>query len=174
MPVLSPEEVHIYSWEESAASPLPEILGRYLNLEPEQIRFEYNSHGKPSLKGTHSLSFNVSHSNGLNLLAVTTDRSIGVDVEYIRPVKRMEAIARRYSWPLELCPHDFFEAWTAREAVLKAIGTGLGVAPHRIDTNAWERHSFEPRPGYVATLAYPKESRPLRVRYLDQAGTCQA
>ena len=44
------------------------ILGQYLNIEPCQLQYCYNPHGKPSLKrtsGREALRFNMSHSHGL-------------------------------------------------------------------------------------------------------------
>jgi hypothetical protein len=63
------------------------ILGRYLGIEPEQLRFHYNRYGKPSLSG-HSgedeLRFNVSHSRDLALHAITREGNVGIDVEHLR------------------------------------------------------------------------------------------
>src|SRR3954471_1862464 len=60
------------------------LLGRYLRTAPEQLQFTYNPYGKPDLAAgpdAHPLRFNVSHSHGLALYAVTQGRRIGVDVE---------------------------------------------------------------------------------------------
>src|SRR5438128_1553001 len=43
------------------------ILGRYLDIEPSQLRFRYNPYGKPVLSeesGGDGLRFNLSHSHG--------------------------------------------------------------------------------------------------------------
>src|SRR5215831_9276972 len=58
------------------------LLGRYLQCDPQHVRFVYGPHGKPELAsdvGGIGLRFNVSHSHGLALYAVTRHREIGVD-----------------------------------------------------------------------------------------------
>ena len=114
------------------------ILGRYLGGAPEGLRFVYGDRGKPALappEGT-DLRFNVSHSDGLALFAVARGREVGVDVERLRPLPRVERIAERFfSLPerkalLELPPERraeaFFTCWTRKEAYVKARGEGLG------------------------------------------------
>ena len=53
------------------------ILGCYLDIEPAQLRFWYSPYGKPALAsefGKNRLRFNVSHSHGLALYAITWGR----------------------------------------------------------------------------------------------------
>lgn len=118
---------------------LRSILGRYLVTAPQDIALEYDGGGKPGLAGglqASNLQFNLAHSGELALLAVTTGCAVGVDVEFQRAVRERDEIARRYFAAAELdavLAHDesqraaaFFRCWTRKEAVLKAIGTGLG------------------------------------------------
>jgi 4'-phosphopantetheinyl transferase len=161
------------------------ILGRYLSLEPTQLQFCYSSRGKPALAdmGDNStLQFNLSHSHGLVLYAVTRDRKIGIDLEQIRSTSDVEKLAERFFSPREhaairsLPPSQkqeaFFHAWTCKEAYLKAIGEGLAGLeqvevsivlgePARLlstgdDSQASSRWSLQvltPAPGYMAALA---------------------
>ena len=114
------------------------ILGRYLNVKPNRLKFSYGSHGKPTLGGVtdgHSLCFNMSHSHSLALFAFTWGRKIGVDVEYVRSMPDAEEIAERFFSPRENAVfrtvpaskkvEAFFNCWTRKEAFLKAIGDGL-------------------------------------------------
>ncbi|NJM71099.1 MAG: 4'-phosphopantetheinyl transferase superfamily protein [Scytonema sp. RU_4_4] len=114
------------------------ILGRYLGIEPQQLQFCYEPSGKPVLADTlanSKLWFNLTHSQGLALCAVSCDRLVGVDLEYIRPISDVLALAKRYFSPGEyavmcgLSPHQmqqvFFRYWTCKEAYLKATGVGL-------------------------------------------------
>ena len=60
------------------------ILSRYKQTHPSRIKFHYNPHGKPELAGNESLRFNLSHSKDLALAAVTANKSVGIDVEFMR------------------------------------------------------------------------------------------
>src|SRR5438045_3647509 len=66
---------------------LRSVLSHYLQTEPESLRFSYGEYGKPALNAEHKdnrLRFNMSHSHGIALFAITEDRQLGVDVEHIR------------------------------------------------------------------------------------------
>jgi len=66
---------------------LRKILSAYLALPPGQLRFTYNGYGKPAVsddQNDRALNFNLSHSAGLILYAVTGGRGVGIDIEYIR------------------------------------------------------------------------------------------
>lgn len=114
------------------------VVSRYLETSAEQLRFCYGTYGKPALDGVHrssQLRFNMSHSHGVAIYALTYGREIGVDVEYIRDDFTSEEIARHFFSPFEvetLCalpPEDrvtaFFKCWTRKEAYIKATGRGL-------------------------------------------------
>lgn len=162
------------------------ILGRYLNAEPTQLQFCYTSRGKPALAdvgaSSTTLQFNLSHSHGLVLYAVTRDRKIGIDLEQLRQTSDVEKLAERFFSPREsatirsLPPSQkqevFFHAWTCKEAYLKASGEGLSRLeqvevslvpdePVRLlstgeDSSASSRWSVQvltPAPSYIAALA---------------------
>ncbi|MBC8427729.1 4'-phosphopantetheinyl transferase superfamily protein [bacterium] len=127
---------------------LRDILGRYLKMEPGLLRFCYNPYGKPGLAGDtggETLCFNVSHSHGLALYAVTRDRAVGVDVEFIRPDLATEDIAERFFSPREVAvfralsanmkPEAFFNCWTRKEAYIKARGKGLSIPLDQFDVS---------------------------------------
>lgn len=122
------------------------LLGSYLSIEPTSVQFCYGPRGKPALSEICSkakLCFNVSHSQGLALYAVTRDRQIGVDIEQIRPIPNAEEIALRFFSPREhavisdLPPNQkqkaFFNCWTRKEAYIKAIGEGLAHSLDQIE-----------------------------------------
>lgn len=117
---------------------LRHVLGVYSATRPEALRFTYGPYGKPALNGEHknsSLRFNMSHSRGVGLVAVTEAKELGVDVEYIRADFASEEIARRFFSPHEVAAFNalsnelrvaaFFRCWTRKEAYIKAIGRGL-------------------------------------------------
>jgi len=116
------------------------ILGRYLQVVPGQIRFCYNAYGKPALDPAHGpcpLRFNLSHSGGLALYALASNREVGVDVERIRTDLAYAQIAAHTfsalenallsSLPADVQPTAFFNCWTRKEAYVKAHGAGLSL-----------------------------------------------
>lgn len=114
------------------------ILGHYLSIAPQEIRFSYGPHGKPALATEHAangLRFNLSHSSGVVLIALARGREVGVDVEYIRPNLEYDQLAVQFFSPAEAAalralPAErrvaaFFACWTRKEAYVKARGDGL-------------------------------------------------
>lgn len=122
------------------------VLSRYADVAPADWVFTRNAHGKPAVAdadrpGCAGLSFNVSHAAGLVVMVVGRDTRIGVDTEPVdRPigaavVGRVLAdceAASFYALPEEQRGRRFVELWTLKESWLKAIGTGLDVAPRRM------------------------------------------
>lgn len=115
------------------------VLAHYTNIAPSVLDFSAGAAGKPSVSGplcAAHLSFNLSHSHGRALLAVSAQRELGVDLEKIRPDVSGREISERFfsgtecavigSAPAEDVARTFFRHWVAKEAVLKAQGVGLG------------------------------------------------
>lgn len=122
------------------------LLGSYLDIEPNQLQFDYNSRGKPALKknsGGDRLRFNLSDSQGMALYALTRDRDLGVDLEHIRPMKDAEQLVKRFFSDREYAEFSqldrdrqevtFFTCWTRKEAYIKAIGEGLSLPLDRFE-----------------------------------------
>ncbi|AFZ00727.1 4'-phosphopantetheinyl transferase [Calothrix sp. PCC 6303] len=114
------------------------ILGRYLDVAPQEVKFDYEAFGKPVLSAEFSdrkIWFNLSHCQSLALCAVSRDRPIGVDLEYARPITDVLVLAQQFFSASEsalmrsLPPHQkqqaFFRIWTCKEAYLKATGAGI-------------------------------------------------
>lgn len=149
------------------------ILGRYLREEPRELRFGYTVYGKPFLLGefSNALSFNLSHSHGMALYAVTRGREIGVDLEQIHDNVEHARIADRFFSPREIAwfrsvpppiqKKAFFTCWTRKEAYLKARGDGLSRPLNSFDVVQrdtqwpfrWSIQDLAPLSGYVAALA---------------------
>jgi 4'-phosphopantetheinyl transferase len=119
-------------------------LGAALRTAPAALRFEYGPHGKPTLPGTQ-LRYNLSHSDGVALLALATDAEVGVDVEAISTDIELDDMAGRFFSPRERVayrrfdpadrPAAFFRCWTRKEAVIKAVGDGLSLPLDRFDVD---------------------------------------
>lgn len=101
---------------------------------PANIRFECGPFGKPFLPPPRPFHFNTSHS-GSWVLAAFHDDDIGIDVEHVRPLPDLEAIASGFfsptehraiaDTPAEKREDAFFDLWTLKESFIKAIGKGL-------------------------------------------------
>ena len=111
---------------------LRRILANCMNSDPSALRFNRNAQGKPFLE-SGGLEFNVSHSRDRLLIAVTSGRAVGVDIEFRREGLNMPSIAKRWFAPEEReffrnadDPADaFFEIWAKKEAYVKALGAGI-------------------------------------------------
>src|SRR3979411_2884197 len=74
------------------------VLASYTAQSPESLSFDYSAQGKPALKnGPRDLRFNVSHTEGLGVLAMVRGREIGVDAEKIRPQPDAQILSKRFS-----------------------------------------------------------------------------
>lgn len=114
---------------------LRSALARLTHVAARDIRFAYGAHGRPFLPG--GPSFSLSHSGERVLIAVAAEGRVGADVERIRPVRRLEALAARWFAPgervwLSAVPEDereaaFFAVWTRKEAFAKALGRGVAT-----------------------------------------------
>jgi 4'-phosphopantetheinyl transferase len=145
-------------------------------------RFEKASSGKPRLIGESAdgRSFSLSHTRGMVACAVASGAEVGVDVECVDRQVDAGAIAARFFAPAEsaqLLELDnearrdrFFDLWTLKEALVKALGRGLAVslstlaftvgpggdicldAPD-IDADAWQFALFAPSPRHRLAVA---------------------
>lgn len=162
------------------------ILGLYSNRAPECVSFSDGSHGKPALaweSGGAAIRFNISHSHGVALYAVTRAREVGIDVEFIRSDLEVEQIAERFfshheiatlrALPTDLRESAFFRCWTRKEAYIKAKGEGLSLPLDQFEVSLtpgepaallstqrdpneaqrWSLQELTPAPGYAAALA---------------------
>lgn len=151
-------------------------LGHELGIAPHLVRIAADEHGKPFLRDDPDLAFNLSHSNGLALLATMRGGVIGCDIEWRNPELACPRVAQRLfvpeeyealvALPSEQWVPGFFNCWTRKEAYVKALGLGLSypldaftvsVAPGEparfiSDEAGWTLRSFEPAPGYQAAL----------------------
>jgi 4'-phosphopantetheinyl transferase len=169
-----------------ARAVLRDVLSAYLGVPPTDVRFVYGARDKPALApplAASGLRFNVSHAGEIALYAVGLRRQIGVDVEQVRALDDLAALAERnfsraeraalFALPPEQRPVAFFACWTRKEAYVKALGDGLAhpldaftvafapASPARIvdiagDTRAasqWTLAALDVAPGHEAAVA---------------------
>jgi len=125
---------------------LRSILAKYLNTHPGELDFGYSRFGKPSIRSAsgENITFNVAHSDGMALYAITRKREIGIDLERINPsllddrtvaeCLTSTEVRVMTSLPVKEREKFFFECWTRKESYLKARGVGLMVPPNQIET----------------------------------------
>ena len=95
---------------------LRRILSLYTSTDPSKISFEYGQNQKPLLPRHSDLSFNLSHSENMGLVAVTYSRRVGIDLEYLKTERPFAKIAERFLTKNE---NDFIGGYTELEQYLK-------------------------------------------------------
>lgn len=124
---------------------LRRTLGGYLGIPPETLEFETGPFGKPFVPNSR-LRFNASHSGAMLLLAFAWDQEVGIDVERLRDHFVPEELADHVFSPreqdaLRAAPPEkrhaaFLSLWTAKEAYVKALGSGLSFPLTRLTLSA--------------------------------------
>jgi 4'-phosphopantetheinyl transferase len=115
-------------------------LSRYAPVAPQEWRFEATPHGRPRIMNpeapAQSLSFNLTHTSDLVVLAVTRGRALGVDTENISRGALLDVADRFFAksecehlraLPAEAQARRFFELWTLKESYIKARGIGISL-----------------------------------------------
>lgn len=169
------------------------IIGNYLQVDPQAVKFDYNSHGKPFCVNNPELQFNLSHSNKMVLYAFVYNQLVGIDVEYIDEKVKVDAIAKRFFSTHEAEQlqqlsgqqkiRSFFNAWTRKEAFLKALGQGLSYSLKKVEVTMstddpakvlalndpdqkisdWKLFSLDQIPGYAAALVVKGEMTKIKI-----------
>jgi 4'-phosphopantetheinyl transferase len=128
---------------------LRNIISCYLSCTPGEVRFAYQSNGKPQLgfraSNSEDLRFNLSHSADAAVYAISLGRDIGVDIESICPDVPWAEVATTFFAPREIAklhrlPNHlraagFFNCWTRKEAYVKARGEGLSLPLNRFEVS---------------------------------------
>jgi 4'-phosphopantetheinyl transferase len=116
-----------------------DILEDCLGVAPAALEFSTIEYGKPALAGKSrgALTFNLSHSGDLVVIAIAYRRDFGVDVELYAPIRADQTVAEYYFSPAEIArlravreslrARAFFNCWTRKGPFLKARGMGLSI-----------------------------------------------
>ena len=152
-----------------AARVVGTLLATYAikQISPETVceNWQTTAEGKPFLKDC-SVQFSITHADGIVAVAVSEQHPVGLDVERVRPLR--DGFAARYFDEREQAQiraaSDPDEAliclWTAKEAVGKYHGTGLGGRIAEIDTQQATTAVFERNGARYALSLAPKGSLP--------------
>ncbi len=180
----------------AARATLRSILGEVTAVDPRAVRFAYGEHGKPRLAGGGPC-FNASDS-GDHVAVALASAELGVDLELLRRLERPEGLARRIctddehaAWTL-LPDADrdaaLLRLWTAKEAALKALGTGLGGGlrnveldldgsrPPRLrrlcgELDGWQLLAADPAPGLTCTVVVRGDGWRVVQRHISPSAT---
>jgi len=120
---------------------LRETLAAYLGIESGDLCIERDAAGKPRL-ADGALQFNLSHSGETLLIGLSRAQALGVDIEHGARRRPWLEIAHRYftaeetaalaTLPADERARGFLDLWSAKEAVLKAIGRGIAFGLDRV------------------------------------------
>ncbi|MDE2086743.1 MAG: 4'-phosphopantetheinyl transferase superfamily protein [Xanthomonadaceae bacterium] len=192
---LRADEIHVWRLHRPQGSkrqPLLALLGCYLGIDATDVRLVEGLHGRPALDAAHGapFDFNWSHSGERAVVALAKGLSPGIDLEHRRTRSKALDIARRFftaeeaTWLDSLGEGErqaaFLELWTAREAVLKALGRGIGFGLDKLafrrdtcglalqrldgdDPGAWQLHALDVGADAFATLAWRGSLRQVRL-----------
>lgn len=126
------------------------LLGGYLGCPGRDVRLVRNAAGKPMLDSpdgaaaASDLAFNLSHAGDWLAIAVARGLEPGIDIESLRRALRWRRLAQRW-FPLsearavecaESPAREFLRRWTAREAMIKAMGDTLAASLARIQLDS--------------------------------------
>lgn len=144
---------------------------------PAAWEIDTGENGRPCLTQIdHALDFNVSHTDGLAVCAVSNGSAIGIDVEHKKRAAQMAGVEKKFLcdderkvWLAKLgTGADTFLArlWTLKEAWAKATGLGLQAdltsvcfdidAAGKISSLSdpdWQFHSSILESGHVVSVA---------------------
>ena len=171
-------------------------LSRGSSTAPAAWSFDRGEHGKPFLAGHDAAApaFSLSHTRGMVACAIARPEvAVGVDVETNQRDLDAARLAERFFAATEVAAlatlpesarrERFYDLWTVKEAVVKAVGLALPPAlPHvaveiRSDTDielkrspiaadgAWQLRLLTPARGFRIAVAIlrPRGSPPLRI-----------
>ena len=120
------------------------LLARRLDVDPAELTYVVDRWGRPTLDPRHgsALRFSSARSGHRAVVATTDARSVGIDLELLRPVPEAATIASAWfdratceqlaTDPVAGDHRGFLFRWTALEAALKATGRGLAAGGHDV------------------------------------------
>lgn len=156
-------------WRQCRAA-LRILLGEALGRPPAELVLEIDPQGKPHLPAADRLDFNLSHCADLALIAIGDSGPLGVDIEPAGRATELLGCEETFCHPREIArlpaapqarARALLDLWTAKEAFLKAAGTGLLQAPQEIEI-ATDRLSATGTPLLAGLTGHPLHHPSLR------------
>ena len=116
------------------------VLSVYLPGQPREWDFTANAFGRPRLcdgQAATPLHFNLSHTRGMVVCALSRTEEVGVDVEWAGRDLNYMSLAKAAFAPSEIAALGasrgvderelFFSFWTLKESYIKARGMGMSL-----------------------------------------------
>ena len=161
-------------------------LSRLHPIAPSEWQFAQTHQGRPLVRApldATGLHFSISHTRGLVACVTSQHVEVGVDVEEMAPCAELGELTHSCLSDYELAqwrrlgasqqPYRFYQLWTLKESLLKAMGSGLGLplaslsfrlgpeappelmsAPNGTDAvGNWSFRTSRPTPKHIAALA---------------------
>jgi len=132
---------------------LRRVLGSYLDMAPSSVPILTGPADKPLLAEPHQgLHFNLSHSRDLAAVVISGDGPVGIDLEPLDRAASLPECRDEFCHPDEIArlpehppalERTLLEIWVAKEALLKALGTGLGFPPQQLQIIGDRGHTKE-------------------------------
>jgi 4'-phosphopantetheinyl transferase len=124
------------------------LLAEHTGQDAGDLAIGTDHFGKPFLRSARRpLHFNLAHSRDQALIAFSRDSTVGIDLEDLDRESRMTDLTESVCSPAERqwiadLPSDLgcralLRIWSAKEAFLKAMGTGLRIEPSRLEVSRW-------------------------------------
>ena len=161
---------------------LKKTLSQKINCPLSQIKFGVKGEGKPVLMDDSSgWDFNLSHSHDMFAIAWSQQGEVGIDIEKTRETSNLVTLARRFFSSSEAQfvseeedspkqSHLFTRIWSAKEALVKTVGSGVFKNSGGIELNAqgviqklpedfgdlqrWDLQFIETIPDYICSVAF--------------------
>lgn len=164
---------------------LRELIGKYINIPPSEIEFQYSEFNKPRLKNNTNFNFNISHSKNYIIIGLGYNWTVGVDIEYMKSridlydmiINCMSNSEISIILDSKYTRAMFFKFWTRKESLLKGIGIGLtdrikdvtcidgvNLVPYDLSSfvSHWKVWSFQLDNLYSVSIAHDSEIRVIR------------
>lgn len=181
----------------TARAALDRLLRHYAG--DAAFTIETGRHGKPFVGGSPWLQFNVSHAGTHAVFAFARDQALGIDIEPGDRRVSVDGVSERFFSAYETAAlarvdparrrDAFLQLWTRKEAVLKALGAGLGFGLDRVEfdlaadgeagpmreiaseagrPDEWQVLRFTPAAGLLGSLAWCGRPRAVQLFHLSR------
>jgi 4'-phosphopantetheinyl transferase len=175
-----------HRWQDRQAKVLGYLLlqeglrccGYYLKSDVSADRL-----GRPYVN--HGVDFNISHSDGCVVCALTCQGRIGIDIEKIKSIDLsdfkdfMSPVQWEKIKESENMYETFYDFWTIKESTLKADGRGLSIPLEQVETygdkavldgRSWFMKKLKISPDSSCHLACAREDAELEMNEIDFKG----